>query len=48
MRSLDIFPSEEQLRGWITEMEEAEPTGYVSYEKFLPVTIRWEDEENND
>ncbi|KAI9347950.1 hypothetical protein DFJ73DRAFT_835922 [Zopfochytrium polystomum] len=40
IRSLDIFPSEEQLRVWIKEMEEEEPTGYIQYERFLKVVLQ--------
>ncbi|KAI8929791.1 hypothetical protein BC831DRAFT_442078 [Entophlyctis helioformis] len=34
IRSLNIYPSEEQLHGWIKEMEEDEPTGYVTFARF--------------
>ncbi|KAJ3328160.1 MAPK protein hog1 [Blyttiomyces sp. JEL0837] len=37
IRSLGVYPSEEQLRNWIKEMEEEEPTGYVQFDKFLKV-----------
>ncbi|KAJ3300248.1 Dynein regulatory complex protein 8 [Borealophlyctis nickersoniae] len=40
IRSLNVYPSEDQLRGWIKEMEEDEPTGYVTYEKFFKVAMR--------
>jgi Ca2+-binding EF-hand superfamily protein len=40
LRSLDVFPSEDQLRLWIVEMEEPEPTGYVSYDRFSGVAMR--------
>ncbi|KAJ3046513.1 Dynein regulatory complex protein 8 [Rhizophlyctis rosea] len=40
IRSLGIYPSEESLRGWIKEMEEDEPTGYVTHEKFFRVAFR--------
>ncbi|KAJ3286643.1 Dynein regulatory complex protein 8 [Rhizoclosmatium sp. JEL0117] len=38
IRSLGVNPSEEQLRGWVKEMEEEEPTGYIQYDKFFKVT----------
>ncbi|KAI9334923.1 hypothetical protein BDR26DRAFT_547616 [Obelidium mucronatum] len=35
IRSLGVNPSEEQLRTWVKEMEEEEPTGYIQYDKFF-------------
>ncbi|KAI8833611.1 Dynein regulatory complex protein 8 [Chytriomyces hyalinus] len=37
IRSLGINPSEENLRIWVKEMEEEEPTGYIHYNKFFRV-----------
>ncbi|KAI8616628.1 hypothetical protein BC830DRAFT_1217803 [Chytriomyces sp. MP71] len=37
IRSLGVNPSEENLRTWVKEMEEEEPTGYIKYEKFFKV-----------
>eukprot|EP00164_Ancoracysta_twista_P000932 GFYU01001221.1.p1 GENE.GFYU01001221.1~~GFYU01001221.1.p1 ORF type:complete len:167 (-),score=37.39 GFYU01001221.1:208-708(-) len=40
IRSLNIYPSESQLREFITEIEEEEPTGYIRYEKFEMLLMR--------
>ncbi|XP_012666204.1 EF-hand calcium-binding domain-containing protein 2 [Otolemur garnettii] len=37
IRSLGCCPSEGELQDLIAEVEEEEPTGYIRYEKFLPV-----------
>ncbi|XP_059268531.1 dynein regulatory complex protein 8 isoform X3 [Mustela nigripes] len=37
IRSLGCCPSEGELHDLIAEVEEEEPTGYIRYEKFLPV-----------
>ncbi|KAJ3111159.1 Dynein regulatory complex protein 8 [Physocladia obscura] len=37
LRSLGLNPSEEQLKYWIREMEEEEPTGYIQFDKFFKV-----------
>ncbi|XP_024431860.1 dynein regulatory complex protein 8 isoform X2 [Desmodus rotundus] len=37
IRSLGCCPSEGELHELIAEVEEEEPTGYIRYEKFLPV-----------
>lgn len=37
VRSLGCCPSEGELHDLIAEVEEEEPTGYVRFEKFLPV-----------
>lgn len=37
VRSLGCCPSEGELHELIAEVEEEEPTGYIRYEKFLPV-----------
>ncbi|KAJ3151325.1 Dynein regulatory complex protein 8 [Geranomyces variabilis] len=40
IRSLGIFPSQEQLATWIAEMEGAEKTGYIGYERLSKVLLR--------
>ncbi|KAI8822568.1 uncharacterized protein EV422DRAFT_403996 [Fimicolochytrium jonesii] len=40
IRSLGLFPSEEQLRGYIAEMEDEEKTGYISFERLQKVAFR--------
>ncbi|RKO90810.1 hypothetical protein BDK51DRAFT_12014, partial [Blyttiomyces helicus] len=40
IRYLGIYPSEEQLRAWIKEMEEEEPAGYVTLDRFSRVAIK--------
>jgi Ca2+-binding EF-hand superfamily protein len=40
IRSLNIYPTEEQFHGWLKEMEEEEPTGYITYDRFEKVAIR--------
>ncbi|KND03747.1 uncharacterized protein SPPG_01203 [Spizellomyces punctatus DAOM BR117] len=40
IRSLGIYPSEEQLRGWIAEMEGEERAGYVTFDKLSKVALR--------
>ncbi|XP_032098091.1 dynein regulatory complex protein 8 isoform X5 [Sapajus apella] len=37
IRSLGCCPSEGELHDLIAELEEEEPTGYIRFEKFLPV-----------
>ncbi|XDA81562.1 hypothetical protein R6Z07F_011491 [Ovis aries] len=37
IRSLGCCPSEGELHDLIAEVEEEEPTGYIRFEKFLPV-----------
>ncbi|XP_006897817.1 PREDICTED: EF-hand calcium-binding domain-containing protein 2 [Elephantulus edwardii] len=37
IRSLGCCPSEGELHDFIAEVEEEEPTGYIRFEKFLPV-----------
>ncbi|XP_045393150.1 dynein regulatory complex protein 8 isoform X2 [Lemur catta] len=37
MRSLGCCPSEGELHDLIAEVEDEEPTGYIRYEKFLPL-----------
>ena len=39
VRSLGIYPSEQQLHEWIKEMEEEEPTGYIKYEKLERILL---------
>jgi Ca2+-binding EF-hand superfamily protein len=39
LRSLGICPTLEQLHQWVTEMEEEEPTGYVTWIKFSKVAF---------
>ncbi|TPX68559.1 hypothetical protein SpCBS45565_g03012 [Spizellomyces sp. 'palustris'] len=40
IRSLGIYPSEEQLRGWIAEMEGEDRAGYVTFDKLSKVALR--------
>ncbi|KAK2181804.1 hypothetical protein NP493_375g01066 [Ridgeia piscesae] len=40
IRSLGCCPSEEDLHDLLTEIEEEEPTGYIRFEKFLPMMTR--------
>ncbi|XP_075845397.1 dynein regulatory complex protein 8 isoform X3 [Microtus pennsylvanicus] len=40
IRSLGCCPTEGELHDFIAEVEEEEPTGYIRYEKFLPVMTR--------
>uniref|UniRef100_A0A3B3RXP2 EF-hand calcium binding domain 2 n=1 Tax=Paramormyrops kingsleyae TaxID=1676925 RepID=A0A3B3RXP2_9TELE len=40
IRSLGCFPSEGELHDIIAEVEEEEPTGYIHFEKFLPVMTK--------
>lgn len=40
VRSLGCCPSEGELHDLIAEVEEEEPTGYIRYEKFLPVMTK--------
>ncbi|XP_055988992.1 dynein regulatory complex protein 8 [Sorex fumeus] len=40
VRSLGCCPSEGELQDLLAEVEEEEPTGYIRYEKFLPVMIK--------
>ncbi|KAJ2999954.1 Dynein regulatory complex protein 8 [Globomyces sp. JEL0801] len=37
LRSIGIYPTLEQLHQWVTQMEEDEPTGYITKEKFNAV-----------
>lgn len=37
IRSLGCSPTEGELHDFIAEVEEEEPTGYIRYERFLPV-----------
>ena len=37
IRSLGCCPSEGELHDLIAEVEEEPPTGYIRFEKFLPV-----------
>ncbi|KAI5179879.1 Dynein Regulatory Complex Protein 8 [Manis pentadactyla] len=40
IRSLGCCPTEGELHDLIAEIEEEEPTGYIRYEKFLPVMTK--------
>ncbi|KAM4812647.1 dynein regulatory complex protein 8 isoform 4-T4 [Urocitellus parryii] len=40
IRSLGCCPSEGELHDLLAEVEEEEPTGYIRYEKFLPVMTK--------
>ncbi|XP_014635084.1 PREDICTED: EF-hand calcium-binding domain-containing protein 2 [Ceratotherium simum simum] len=40
IRSLGCCPSEGELQDLIAEVEEEEPTGYIRFEKFLPVMTK--------
>lgn len=40
LRSLNIYPSVETLAASISQMEEVEPTGYIKFEKFIPVALK--------
>ncbi|XP_025286388.1 dynein regulatory complex protein 8 isoform X1 [Canis lupus familiaris] len=40
IRSLGCCPSEGELHDLIVEVEEEEPTGYIRFEKFLPVMTK--------
>ncbi|XP_027967650.1 dynein regulatory complex protein 8 isoform X3 [Eumetopias jubatus] len=40
VRSLGCCPSEGQLHDLLAEVEEEEPTGYIRFEKFLPVMTK--------
>ncbi|XP_030643894.1 dynein regulatory complex protein 8 [Chanos chanos] len=40
IRSLGCFPSEAELRELIDKIEDEEPTGYIHFEKFLPVMTK--------
>ncbi|XP_033617946.1 dynein regulatory complex protein 8 isoform X2 [Fukomys damarensis] len=40
VRSLGCCPSEGELHNLLAEVEEEEPTGYIRYEKFLPVMTK--------
>lgn len=37
MRSLGCCPSEAELQDMLADIEEEEPTGYIRFEKFLPM-----------
>ncbi len=37
---MNILPVEEQLRNWVSEMEQDEPTGIITYERFSRVAFR--------
>ena len=36
--SLELYPTQTELHDLITEMEEEEPTGYITYQRFEPVS----------
>ena len=36
--SLELYPTQTELHDLITEMEEEEPTGYIRYDRFEPVS----------
>uniref|UniRef100_A0A8D2D9K3 EF-hand domain-containing protein n=1 Tax=Sciurus vulgaris TaxID=55149 RepID=A0A8D2D9K3_SCIVU len=40
IRSLGCCPSEGEIHDLLAEVEEEEPTGYIRYEKFLPVMTK--------
>ena len=40
VRSLGCCPSEGELHDMLAEIEEEEPTGYIRFEKFLPMMTR--------
>ncbi|XP_029438862.1 dynein regulatory complex protein 8 isoform X2 [Rhinatrema bivittatum] len=40
IRSLGCCPSEGELHDMIAEVEDEEPTGYIRFEKFLPMMTR--------
>jgi Ca2+-binding EF-hand superfamily protein len=40
IRSLGCYPSESELQDMLQEIEEEEPTGFVTYEKFHPMMSR--------
>lgn len=40
IRSLGCCPTEGELHDFIAEVEEEEPTGYIRFEKFIPVMTR--------
>lgn len=40
IRSLGCSPTEGELHDFIAEIEEEEPTGYIRFEKFLPVMTK--------
>merc|ERR1711860_72120 len=40
IRSLGCCPSESELHDMIAEVEEEEPTGYIRFEKFLPMMTK--------
>ena len=37
--SLELYPTQTELHDLVTEMEDEEPTGYISYERFEPVSV---------
>ncbi|KAJ8308857.1 hypothetical protein KUTeg_013731 [Tegillarca granosa] len=40
IRSLGCCPSEAELHDMLSEIEEEEPTGYIRFEKFLPMMTK--------
>ncbi|XP_046554425.1 dynein regulatory complex protein 8-like [Haliotis rubra] len=40
VRSLNCCPSEAELHDMLAEIEEEEPTGYIRFEKFLPMMTK--------
>ncbi|KAE8601781.1 hypothetical protein XENTR_v10013793 [Xenopus tropicalis] len=40
IRSLECCPTEGELHDMIAEVEEEEPTGYIRFEKFLPMMTK--------
>ncbi|XP_032881780.1 dynein regulatory complex protein 8 isoform X2 [Amblyraja radiata] len=40
IRSLGCCPSEEELHEMLAEVEEEEPTGYIQFDKFLPMMTK--------
>ncbi|KAH9504739.1 Dynein regulatory complex protein 8 [Bulinus truncatus] len=40
IRSLNCCPSEAELHDMLAEIEEEEPTGYIRFEKFLPMMTK--------
>ena len=39
--SLELYPTQTELHDLVTEMEEEEPTGYITYQRFEPVSCRY-------
>ncbi|KAI9090831.1 hypothetical protein DFS34DRAFT_653887 [Phlyctochytrium arcticum] len=40
IRSLGVYPSEEQLQGWIAEMEGEEKGGFVTFDRLAKTALR--------